>query len=92
MIDCWAIPQTMLTGRVGEVREAHLRRVAPTDPAFAGEELVVRASDHQGAVSDEAVERFRASLWATWGANRQTTDWPTTAQLRQALLAAVGGQ
>jgi hypothetical protein len=56
------------------------------------EAKMVPASRLAGAVSDEAVERLRASLWATWGANRQTTDWPTTAQLRRALLAAVGGK
>lgn len=52
-------------------------------------------SDHQvgKAVEDarvaEAVERLRESLWATWGRNRQTTDWPSRAQLRDAFLAAI---
>lgn len=42
-------------------------------------------------VVDEAmVGRLRTSLWSTWGANRQTTDWPSNDQLRAALAAALG--
>jgi hypothetical protein len=40
-------------------------------------------------VDDAMVERLRASLWATWGKGRQTTDWPTHAQLHQALIDAL---
>jgi hypothetical protein len=55
---------------------------------------VIPAADARGAVEvDNAmVERLRESLWSTWGAGRQTTDWPTRAQLRAALDAAIGGQ
>jgi hypothetical protein len=41
-------------------------------------------------VVDEAmVERLRASLWGSWGADRQTTDWPSRDELRAALAAAL---
>lgn len=42
-----------------------------------------------GEVTEETVERFRAKLWSTWGAGRQTTDWPSREELRAALLAAL---
>lgn len=40
-------------------------------------------------VTDDMVERFRRSLWSTWGEGRQTTDWPSDEQLRRALAAAL---
>lgn len=40
-------------------------------------------------ITDDMVERFRKSLWSTWGDGRMTTDWPSRAQLRKALEAAL---
>lgn len=42
-------------------------------------------------VTDAMVERLRESLWSTWGAGRQTTDWPSRDDLRAALAAALYG-
>lgn len=43
-------------------------------------------------LTDDAVEKLRASLWSTWGAGRQTTDWPSHGHLREALAAALPGK
>lgn len=40
-------------------------------------------------VTDEMVARLRESLWSTWGRRRQTTDWPSRSQLREALESAL---
>lgn len=40
-------------------------------------------------VTDAEVEALRESLWSTWGKDRQTTDWPSRAQLAAGLKAAL---
>lgn len=39
-------------------------------------------------VTEAAVQALKDSLWSSWGASRQTTDWPNMQQLRAALEAA----
>jgi hypothetical protein len=53
-------------------------RDPPTD------EIEQRAS----GITEAEVEALRRSLWSTWGKGRQTTDWPSSAELRAALEAA----
>ena len=51
--------------------------------------MSTQSTDRRGEVTPDMVERLRRSLWSTWGADRQTTDWPSDGQLRQALCAAL---
>lgn len=72
----------------GEERDAlerakRLAKVERLRPCASPE--VERASE----VTPDMVERLRRSLWSTWGADRQTTDWPSDEQLRTALEAAI---
>jgi hypothetical protein len=49
-------------------------------------------ADEPVPVDDAMIERLRESLWSTWGRGRQTTDWPSRVDLREALVAALGAR
>lgn len=52
------------------------------------DQVAVERSRIAHGVTAEVVDAFRRHLWSTWGADRQTTDWPSDEQLREALEAA----
>lgn len=52
------------------------------------DQLAVEKSRAGHGITPEVVEAFRRHLWATWGTNRQTTDWPSEEHLLEALEAA----